>query len=98
MHPSLRILIRAMFAFMLIWQPMLQIQAQTDTPETLFDTTTVNASITDELLIDVGDIPTGLTTTPDGRLLIALKYGAIKVFDFQSGRIIKGCKSQIVSK
>ena len=89
MHPSLRILIRAMFAFMLIWQPMLQIQAQTDTPETLFDTTTVNASITDELLIDVGDIPTGLTTTPDGRLLIALKYGAIKVFDFQSGRIIK---------
>ena len=49
----------------------------------------VEANFSDSLLIDVKDIPTGLTMTPDGRLLIALKYGALKVFDMRTGRIVK---------
>jgi len=52
-------------------------------------TVLMDVGITDTLLTNVGDLPTGLATTPDGRLLIALKYGQLKVFDLASRKIIK---------
>ena len=57
MYPQLRIIFCAIFAFMLIWQPMLQIRAQSNSPENLMTgATAADASIADALLTDVGDI------------------------------------------
>jgi len=45
----------------------------------------------DALVLNVGngDIPTGLSITPDGRLLVTLKSGTLKVIDPRTGAILK---------
>lgn len=69
MRPKLRsILARfvlcSLCLFVLVMQPILRVIAQDLAPQTQPEFTPLDTTLTDVLLVNVGDIPTGLTTTP----------------------------------